>query len=344
MVCFTTGATTTRTANLGSARAVRINGLYGVGLCEGDYKRNPSNDQYDLHVLANTPAPRYAPVLSIPGLDCSTRENGGNWLWDEPERQAIGGGSANPSIVCIRSRGVYEGTYDSTGPLEAVIPLPVGGFNYASDGHPQGWGVYSTVPGHRLQGASFIASYVGSGSPRDNPHGDKVVAGIAVDGTLQIYYRRANGSGVWEWPLSFGRHIMAGEMGNIFSGRPSIIMSDFNEYVPNDWINLEATHYRNYELIAPLKAGGIAHFWKDNGEVNGGIFNDRTKNEISQGWHGFQIFGEGIYQEVSMIQSNLGEGDNGHLEVVARRPDQSGFDFYWRDDDLVTWHGPSAVG
>jgi len=65
--------------------------------------------------------------------------------------------------------------------------------------------------------------------------------------------------------------------------------------------------------------------------------------EITNGWNGYQVFGRGNYTEVSMIQSNFGGTSDGHLEVVAHNPGMQGFDFYWRDDDLTTWHGPQFV-
>jgi hypothetical protein len=37
-------------------------------------------------------------------------------------------------------------------------------------------------------------------------------------------------------------------------------------------------------------------------------------------------------------RSNVAAG-----EVVARTATRTGFDFRWRDDDLVTWHGPTQI-
>ena len=45
---------------------------------------------------------------------------------------------------------------------------------------------------------------------------------------------------------------------------------------------------RNFDLVVPLRAGGIAHFWQDNG----GFGNDpKGLNETRPGWNGPTVFG-----------------------------------------------------
>lgn len=319
-----------------------------VSLCESDFKTFSSNDEYNLEVLAQYGKPIAATFSTAHGVDHAWRENGGDWLWTGPNATSIAGGVANPSLIAERYRPSNTTNWSTIGVLMAIVPNLLGGFSYylRDQNFPFSWNHFSNVPGPRLQGTAFLSSFVHSGSVKGNGYGvavgDLVVAAVVDDGTLVLFCRRAEGTGTWDGPIAFGRDILEGSVGKIFAGRPSIIMSDFNYNDPGD-LNFSVAHYGNYELIVPLKDGGIAYFWKDNGDVTGGLRGDLDNNDIRQGWTGYSVFGEGVYSEVSMIQSNLGSGDHGHIEVVARRHDQIGFDFYWRDDDLTTWHGPSEV-
>jgi hypothetical protein len=78
----------------------------------------------------------------------------------------------------------------------------------------------------------------------------------------------------------------------------------------------------NFEVVAPVTTGGLAHWWRDNG-VPG------------QPWHGPTSFGPGTFSAAALIQN-----DNGNLEVIA----VSGVQLvhFWRDPAHV-WHGPIAI-
>jgi len=318
-----------------------------ASVCEGDFKTHDSNNQFNFESLERWGG-RPTLVAVVPsGLDQAWRENGGSWTWYGPTATAIGAGIANPSIAAVRLRPKHAITLQDIGSLYAVVPLSTGGFDFCLRDMPNfDWRVFGPpVAGSVFQGASFLLSYVHSGSARGNAGaGDRVVAAVTEAEALELYLFRGMGGTRWEGPFVFGRSVLEGKVSELFAGRPSIIMSDFNEDVPGDWtLSERSAHYGNYELIAPLKDGGIAHFYKDNGHVYGGQGVDLSANDIENFWSGPAIFGTERYSEVSMIQSNLGSGDNGHLEVVARKEDQLGFDFFWRDDDLVTWHGPTTV-
>jgi Galactose oxidase-like, Early set domain/Glyoxal oxidase N-terminus len=77
----------------------------------------------------------------------------------------------------------------------------------------------------------------------------------------------------------------------------------------------------NFEVVAPLTTGGLAHWWRDNGVP-------------AQTWHGPTKFTPSMltFSAAALIQN-----DNGHLEVVAV---QAGVLVqYWRDA-ANNWHGP----
>jgi len=92
---------------------------------------------------------------------------------------------------------------------------------------------------------------------------------------------------------------------------------------------IQGTHGQrgNFELVAPLVAGGLGHWYRDN---------DRA----TLAWHGPTVIGEqlGHFASVALIQSR--SGDPGPLELVARLGDR--LVFFWRGDDMA-WRGPHDV-
>lgn len=78
----------------------------------------------------------------------------------------------------------------------------------------------------------------------------------------------------------------------------------------------------NFEVVAPLAAGGLGHWWRDNASA-------------SQVWHGPTAFGSGPFQAAALVQSSFGGGAN--LEVVARQGGQ--LVHFWRDAGQG-WYGP----
>lgn len=99
------------------------------------------------------------------------------------------------------------------------------------------------------------------------------------------------------------------------SGTPSLIQGRFG------------TNRRNFEMVAPLAAGGLAHFWRDN---------DTTFR-----WQQSTVFGQGRqFDAVTLLQSNFSAGGGiGNLEVIARTGNR--LVFFWRDDTApFPWHGP----
>jgi hypothetical protein len=79
----------------------------------------------------------------------------------------------------------------------------------------------------------------------------------------------------------------------------------------------------NYEVVAPVTTGGLAHWWRDNGVP-------------AQTWHGPDNVAAGTFTAAALIQN-----DNGNLEVVAVSGGQ--LVHFWRDP-AGAWHGPVAMG
>jgi hypothetical protein len=87
----------------------------------------------------------------------------------------------------------------------------------------------------------------------------------------------------------------------------------------------------NFELVVPVEPCGIAHYYRDN-------------DEPRPFWQSSPVFAEhlGKVDAVALIQSNFGQPEPGHLEVIARVGDDlihlwrdSGPDFKWSDSDPV---------
>jgi uncharacterized protein DUF4185 len=101
-----------------------------------------------------------------------------------------------------------------------------------------------------------------------------------------------------------------------FTGNPVLIQSRFGKI-------------GNFEVIASLSTGGIAHIWRNN-------------DQPELPWSVPMAFGTGAgqFDAVSMIQSNF--GSPGTLEVIARQQDR--LVSFWRDaSPPLSWHGPYPV-
>jgi hypothetical protein len=84
----------------------------------------------------------------------------------------------------------------------------------------------------------------------------------------------------------------------------------------------QSVEHGNFEVVAPLHSGGIAHWWRDNGAH-------------PPVWHGPIDVAPGGFSATALIESDVG-----HLEVLAVRA--GGLVHFWRDPALV-WHGPIAI-
>jgi Matrixin len=126
---------------------------------------------------------------------------------------------------------------------------------------------------------------------------------IARQGQQLVTFYRDHSTGTWHGPFSL---LASGVAGN-----PVLIQS--RDGSPG-----------NFELVVPLASGGLAHYYRPNNPIGP--------------WAGpTAVFGSGVYDAVTLIQSTLG----GNFVVVARQGQQLvTFD---RDHSTGTWHGPFSL-
>jgi hypothetical protein len=130
--------------------------------------------------------------------------------------------------------------------------------------------------------------------------------------------------GVWVqayWSVADGRCQVPPErvLSGATSGCPSLIQGRF-------------LNPGNFELVAPLQSGGMAHY-------------SRVNSDPALPWAGPAVFATELGQvdAVTMIQSTFTAGAHvGNLEVVALW--QGSLVAYWREDvPPYNWHGPTAI-
>lgn len=129
---------------------------------------------------------------------------------------------------------------------------------------------------------------------------------INTDGKLLHAWRKSTPP--YEWKLS-PTPIIAEEV----RGVPSIIQSSFGEK-------------GNFEVAVPLKTGGIGLLIRNN-------------DKLGYPWEGMVRIGEGLYDSVSLIQSNYNDGN---LEVMARQGET--ITHFWRDTLAGPWKGGNFIG
>jgi hypothetical protein len=144
-----------------------------------------------------------------------------------------------------------------------------------------------------------------------------ITAGLVPEPVHNIYFWRDSGpTFTWNGPSTL-------PMTGVFAN-PVLIQSRFGTQ-------------GNFELVAPVQGGGLAHFWRNNDDPN-------------YPWSEPTLFGGGVGQSglgVTMIQSNF--GDPGNLEVICNAvasvsgaPGQ--LYYFWRDSGpTFTWNGPYSL-
>ncbi|HWF27239.1 MAG TPA: hypothetical protein VG327_02470 [Mycobacterium sp.] len=238
------------------------------------------------------------------------RESGPTFKWDGPESLPITppqGVTGNP--VLIQSR------FGDKGNFELVCPAFGGGLAHMwrdndDPGYP--WSE-PTVFGSDLdgiEGVTMIQSNFGS------PGNLEVICSAAtVNGSPnRLYYFRRDSGPTFTWN---GPYFLPITPPGGVVGPPALIQSRFGKQ-------------GNFELVTPVKNGGLAHYWRDNDDPN-------------RPWNGPTLFGGGlgVVSWVTLIQSNF--GDPGNLEVICETGPGQIYHF-WRDSGpTFTWNGPDPL-
>ena len=224
------------------------------------------------------------------------------------------GVTGNPSLV-----QAIPGTYGMKGNYELVVPLQSGGlahFYRNNDDPSLPWNgpfIFATDQGS-VDAVSLIQSNFSSTG--NGPGNLAVVARIGSD---LVYYYRDDVAFAWHGPSLITTGV---------TGVPSFVQARSGTFGTKG----------NYELVAPLENGGVAHFYRNNDDPN-------------LPWTQTDTFATefGIVDAVSLIQSNFstqfaqtGVQGPGNLAVVARVSDTL---YYLYRDDVApfAWHGPTMT-
>ena len=211
------------------------------------------------------------------------REGSPSWAWHGPIPVATGV-SGNP---CFVRRKVGMGRI-----LDVVVPLETMGIAYYRrrvDGSP---------PWRGHQDFGFELGHVDEVTATQSNLGNLgTLEVVARAGDRLVHYWRGEGpAGAWQGPHDVCRGV---------TGVPAVIQGRHGL-----WGNLE--------LVTPLQAGGVAHFWCNN---------DSEDFE----WTGpTAMFGTEDVLATSLLQSNFGSCGLGNLEVAVW--DGRDVRLYWRRD------------
>jgi Domain of unknown function (DUF1929)/Glyoxal oxidase N-terminus len=209
--------------------------------------------------------------------------------------------------MAIRNSGfLAQSNHDAAGDFDVVVPQSDGGLVYYrrdnSDAMHPWYGPYPTFThAEAITAVATVRSNLGS-------VGNLEV--IALEGGKLIYSSMGDGgTGDWQGPI-----VLPG--GHIIVGAPAFIQSQHGGK-------------GDFEVVAPVAGGGLAHWWRDN-------------DAPDTPWHSPTFFGSGNVSAVALLQ-NTALGSIGNLEVVATVGPH--LQHYWRENGgSWTWHGPLTFG
>jgi hypothetical protein len=166
----------------------------------------------------------------------------------------------------------------------------------------------------RYQAVSLIQSNYGR---PENPGNLELVA--RTSNKLAYFWMESNNPPQWHGPLPMradGREIRS------VTGVPSLIQSNFGRR-------------GNFELVEPVRTGGLVHYFRDNDSAGDPQENWHTGN------NGRTIDPTRRYQAVSLLQSNIRSDASvpGNLEVAALSSEGLLLHF-WMDSETKRWNGP----
>jgi Domain of unknown function (DUF1929)/Glyoxal oxidase N-terminus len=217
------------------------------------------------------------------------RDDGGTWKWQA--RTLLPGSVPNTYSVAL-----IQSSHGTLGNYEVVAPVAASG-----GGGLAHWWRDNDTTGYPWSGPTYFASgsYEAVAMLQNSGNGNLEV--LARAGNELAHLWRDDG-GTWAWN---GPDSVPGTQG--VAGQHTLLQGAEG----------------NFEVIAPLASGGLAHFWRDN-------------SDPALSWHGPTPFGAGQVDAVAAIESSFG-----NLEVVARVGKQ--FHHYWRNSQTGEWNGPNAI-
>jgi hypothetical protein len=219
------------------------------------------------------------------------RDDGESWRWQA--RTMLPG-----SVPVSHSVALIQSSHGSVGNYEVLAPVAASG-----GGGLAHWWRDNDASGLPWNGPTFFGSgsveAVAIAQTTFGPAGNLEV--VARMGSVLGHYWRDDG-GTWGWN---GPTAIPSAQG--VSGQHAFVQGALG----------------NFEIIAPLAGGGLAHWWRDNAD-----------NALT--WHGPTLFGIGLIEAVGAIETSFG-----NLELVARVGSQ--LHHYWRDSHTNEWNGPFVI-
>ncbi|MFB3766267.1 MAG: hypothetical protein ACE14P_13610 [Methanotrichaceae archaeon] len=226
------------------------------------------------------------------------RDSGPSFDWHEPNKisrdSLVPLFSGNPAF--IQSRSGHRGNF------EVVVPRAEGGFSYYwrdNDDPELSW--------HGPSDFATDAGIFGAVTLIQSNFEDHMEMAARSGDQLFFFWRGSDAESQWN-----GTELITTGI----AGTPSMIQSS-NE------------GKGNFELVTPLRSGGLGYYWRDNDDPH-------------LHWYGPFMFAmnTGKVDAVSLIQSDFGE--KGNLELVAQIDNQLAF--FWRDSGIDRrWNGPQYL-
>ncbi len=209
-----------------------------------------------------------------------------------------------PTVLTTHSGALVQNTDGSHDNYEFVAPAPGGGFSHY-------WRNNDTTSSTAWTRSATVGQEIGQVDSVG-----MIQSNFGSPGNLEVVARV--GDGLWyAWRDATGWH---GPDPLVVDGAPLKGVRGTFAYIQSrfGWQG-------NFELVAPLAAGGLAHYTRDN-------------DDPARPWHMEQTFGAslGQFDAVTMIESAF--GTPGNLEVIARAGDH--LVFCWYD---TAWHGPDPL-
>lgn len=175
--------------------------------------------------------------------------------------------------------GLVQASLDGLLQFELIVGLRSGGMAhyFRDERNGPAWKLRATFGSGQVGGVSLLQSnFIGANGRA------KLAAAVWVDTRLEF----------WEFAEgAWSRTAIVAASG--ISGAPALLQSNFGQK-------------GNFELVAPLAAGGLGTWWRNN-------------DLATLPWNAFSRVGTGAYRAAAMLQGY--DGAKGNFELVALRDD-----------------------